>query len=227
MQLALPVTLADDAVFDNFHAAGNEAAVAVLRALDGTAARSVWLWGPEGAGKSHLLQAACAGRDDSAFVPGEVLRGLPPQTLEGFERYARVCVDDLDRVLGSRAHETGLFHLYNRLVDARHTLLVASAVAPAAADFVLPDLASRLRAGSVFELRPLTDEGRMEALALRAKQRGIELPHETGRYLLNRYPRDMGSLCSLLDALDLAALAASRRRLTIPFVKAFLARRAQ
>ena len=55
----------------------------------------------------------------------------------------------------------------------------------------------------------------------RARLRGLELPPETGRYLLNHYRRDMASLCALLDELDLASLAA-QRRLTIPFVKGIL-----
>ena len=52
----------------------------------------------------------------------------------------------------------------------------------------------------------------------RAAQRGFELPEETLRYLQRRLPRDMRSMCELLDALDDAALAA-QRRLTIPFIR--------
>lgn len=223
-QLALPVTLADYAVFDNFHAAGNEPAVEALRALDREGTRALWLWGPRDVGKSHLLQAVCAGREDRVYVPGAALRAAPAEALAGFERYACVCIDDVDRVLGGRDHETALFHLYNRLIDAGGTMLVASGTPPAAATFALPDLASRLRGGLVFALQPLTDAGRLAALTLRAQRRGIELPEETGRYLLNHYRRDMRSLCELLDTLDLAALAAARRRLTVPFVRKILQR---
>jgi DnaA family protein len=44
------------------------------------------------------------------------------------------------------------------------------------------------------------------------------LPEETANYLVTRFPRDLRSLCGLLDTLDVASLAA-QRRLTVPFIK--------
>jgi DnaA family protein len=63
----------------------------------------------------------------------------------------------------------------------------------------------------------------MQALRLRAGQRGLDLPDETASFLLNRTRRDMASLYRLLDELDKEALIA-RRRLTIPFVREVLGR---
>ena len=56
---------------------------------------------------------------------------------------------------------------------------------------------------------------------VRAQERGFELPDETGRYLMSRYPRDLSSLFAVLDRLDQASLQA-QRRLTVPFVKQVL-----
>jgi DnaA family protein len=67
-------------------------------------------------------------------------------------------------------------------------------------------------------LRELDDAGRIEALRLRAAQRGLQLPYETSEYLLKRMPRDLRSLFEVLDLLDEASLAA-QRRLTIPFIR--------
>lgn len=222
-QLALPVTLADYATFDNYYPVGNEAAVSALCELDPVRTRSVWLAGPPNVGKSHLLQAVCAGRNDSAYLPGATLRDMPHGVLDGFERYARVCIDDIDLLLGDASLETALFHLYNRLADASGCLIVSALVAAPAAQFTLADLGSRLRAGSALRLTSLDDDGRLGAMKLRARRRGFTLPEKTGRYLLTHYRRDMASLCALLDTLDLASLAA-RRQVTIPFVKTILSR---
>ena len=70
----------------------------------------------------------------------------------------------------------------------------------------------------VYQLRELDDAGRVEALRLRAAQRGLQLPYETSEYLLKRMPRDLRSLFEVLDLLDEASLAA-QRRLTIPFIR--------
>jgi DnaA family protein len=217
-QLALPVTLADYATFENFHPAGNEAALAALMS---DRAVPMWLFGATGTGKSHLLQALCQRTPRSVYLTGAMLLELPPAALEGFERYALVCVDEIHRLIGDRQREVALFHLYNRLAEAGGALVVAAPLPPPGLDFVLPDLASRLRAALTLELHPLDDEGRIQALKLRARCRGFELPGATGRYLLSHYRRDMASLCALLDRLDHASLAA-QRRLTVPFVKSIL-----
>ena len=67
-------------------------------------------------------------------------------------------------------------------------------------------------------MRELNDEEQVEALNLRADLRGFELPVETARYLQHRFPRDMRTLCEVLDTLDDAAFAA-QRRITVPFIR--------
>jgi DnaA-homolog protein len=69
----------------------------------------------------------------------------------------------------------------------------------------------------------LDDAGRLEALRLRAAQRGLQLPPETADYLLRRIPRDLPSLFDILDHLDEASLVA-QRRLTVPFIRDALER---
>ena len=72
----------------------------------------------------------------------------------------------------------------------------------------------------MYALAPLGDDERLEAVRLRARNRGLEMPEEVARYILARYPRDLDSLFALLDRLDRASLA-EQRRLTIPFLHSF------
>lgn len=83
------------------------------------------------------------------------------------------------------------------------------------------DIGSRFGAAEIFQLRALDEAGEHEALRRRAAQRGLDLPEETARYLLRRFPRDMRTLGKLLDEIDVAALSA-QRRLTVPFVREIL-----
>ena len=96
---------------------------------------------------------------------------------------------------------------------------------PRQADWSLEDWRSRAAACVVYQLRELDDEGRIEALRLRAAQRGLQLPYDTSEYLLKRVPRDLRSLFDILDELDEASLAA-QRRLTIPFIREALEKHA-
>ncbi len=219
-QLVLPIRLADHAVFETFYPVGNEAAVAHLRSIAAAeAGHGAWLWGAPASGKTHLLQAACERAGDRAvYLTFENPAIADPALLDGLERRALVCLDDVDSIVGDMEWEHAMFALFNAIADAGGQMVLASASAPRSCRFALPDLASRAASLPVFQLRVLDDSACAQALRLRAKRRGLELPNETLRYLLTRSRRDMRSLYRLLDRLDLAALRA-QRKLTIPFVR--------
>jgi DnaA family protein len=221
-QLPLGVRLPAQAVFESFAAGANSE---ILAALRDSAATPIWLWGVRGSGKTHLLQAACAaaatagsGTGTAAYFPLDPSLGLPPEALIGFERARVLCIDDVDRVAGDEAWERALFQLFNAAGEAATKLIFAAAVAPRQIDWRLHDWRSRAAACLVYQLQELDDAGRGEALRLRAAQRGLQLPQETSEYLLKRMPRDLPSLCKILDELDEASLVA-QRRLTIPFIR--------
>ncbi|MER2890704.1 DnaA inactivator Hda, partial [Escherichia coli] len=100
-------------------------------------------------------------------------------------------------------------------------LLITGDRPPRQLNLGLPDLASRLDWGQIYKLQPLSDEDKLQALQLRAKQRGFELPEDVGRFLLKRLDREMRTLFDTLDQLDRASITA-QRKLTIPFVKDIL-----
>jgi DnaA family protein len=227
-QLPLGVQLGVSLRFETFHAGANGEAIAALalRAA-GEFRPPLWLYGPAGCGKSHLLQAACAHAGSqgftAAYLPMAAVRAEDPALLDGYEHLRLVALDDLEAVAGVAEWERALFTLYNGLQEQRGCLVLAALQAPAALPFGLPDLASRLAASEVHRLQPLAEPDQAEALRRRALHRGLELPEETLSYLTRRAPRDFSALCRLLDELDTEALAA-QRRLTVPFVRDWLAR---
>ena len=223
-QLALPLRLADHAIFASYLATGNETLVATLRNLaNGDDGIGCWLWGASATGKTHLLQAVCEQvGDQSVYIPLAGLKEAGPAILEGLANRAMICIDDIDAVAGDAEWELGLFALCNQVVDAGGKIVAAARAAPRATEFELADLQSRLSALPAFQTRPLGDVETRQALQLRAEHRGLDLPDDTAQYLLNRSRRDMASLYDLLDKLDDEALRA-QRRLTIPFVKEVLA----
>lgn len=227
-QLPLGVQLGVSLRFETFHAGPNGEAMASLRELaEGSRRTPLWIYGPAGSGKSHLLQAACAEAGargmTAAWLPLGAVRAEGPARLEGFDRLDLVALDDVDAVAGDAPWERALFTLYNELQERRGRLAASATLPPAALSFALADLASRFGAAGVHRLAPLDEAEQAEALARRARHRGLELPEETLIFLTRRAPRDFGALCRLLDELDLESLAA-QRRLTVPFVRAWLRR---
>lgn len=227
-QLPLGVQLGVSQRFETFHEGANSVAVAGLAQLVREPGQApLWLLGPRGAGKTHLLQASCALAGQrgltSAYLPLATSKAMDPGLLAGLERVDLVALDDIDMIAGQAAWEQALFTLYNELLDLGGRLACSAQLAPAAVAFALPDLASRMSACVVHRLQPLGERDQGLALRRRAEHRGLELPDETLSYLTRRAPRDFAALCRLLDDLDTEALAA-QRRLTVPFVRQVLER---
>ena len=155
-QLALNLKLADFALFDTWYAGPNEAALATVRAIATGSSREVaWLFGPEGSGRSHLLQAAIASASASAenkrcaWLPLSA-EGLHPGMLDGMGDLDLLCVDDIDSVAGNADWERALFNVFEALRVVNGSLLVAASAPPGEVPFDLPDLKSRLSSGATW-----------------------------------------------------------------------------
>jgi DnaA family protein len=226
-QLALNLRLRDASSFENFFQGRNRESFGQVRAAapmrrDVAASAWLYLWGESGTGKTHLLEAACRGAQETgaapAYVPLRDKTTLAPGLREDKQQTRFVCIDNAEAIAGDLDWERALFALYERLRAAGGMLIVGARHSPAALGLALPDLATRFAAGLVYQLHPLTDEDKAAALRLRASRRGLEMTEEVAGYLITRYPRDPHSLFALLDRLDDATLAA-QRRLTIPFLR--------
>jgi DnaA family protein len=224
-QLPLGVRLRAASTFASFAPGPNRALVAALEArATSRAAAPLWLHAAAGAGRTHLLQATCARAGAHGRRAGYVPLAEPwpsAEILAGLESLDVLCLDDLDRVAGDPGWERALFALYNEMTERGGNLVVSANAPPAALPIALADLASRLAASVVFQLRPLDEAEQGQALVARARALGVELPEEALQYLQRRLPRDLGVLCDALDRLDSAALS-RQRRLTVPFVRSVL-----
>lgn len=224
--------------FAHFRAGANAAAVSAVRALALRAdAPWVYLHGPVGSGRSHLLMAACqacmAGTADgeasastadperrAQYLPLAALAD-PTAALRGAAGSGLLALDDLDAVAGNAAAEHALFDLYNRARADGCALLFAATAAPEHLGIALPDLRSRLGACTRFALKPLDDAERRGILHDYAADRGIQLDDVVLDWLFVHHARDLGALLDLLDRIDRASLAA-RRRVTVPFLRELL-----
>jgi DnaA family protein len=224
-QLSLEVQLRDDATLENYMAppAVQPLVGALAQQLEPAGESMIFLYGPAGCGKSHLLQAGChlAGNRALYLPLADLGHYAPEDVLQGVEALDLVCLDDLHCVVGDQRWELALFNLYNRAQQDNCKLLLAADAAPRALAVELADLRSRLSWGIVYQLAQADDEGKAEILRYRASRRGLLLPAEVARYIVNRAPRAMQPLLDLLDVLDKTSLA-QQRALSIPFVKQVL-----
>ncbi len=209
-QLTLDIVQPLRPSFDNFVVGRNAEAVASLRAMAaGSSERFAYLWGADGCGRSHLLQAF------SAHWPSRFLDSASAD--EPFDPAIRFYLaDDVERY--DAAAQRQLFVVLNEVRASRDAVLVAAGSAPPAQLSLRDDVRTRLAWGLVYQLHALTDAEKADALRTHAASRGVELSDEVLAYLLTHMPRDMRTQVAVLDALDAYALAA-QRSITIPLIR--------
>jgi DnaA-homolog protein len=113
-----------------------------------------------------------------------------------------------------------LFNRYNQLKEQGETLITAGLYAPTQMG-LRDDLATRLAWGLVYQLHPLSDEEKAQALQSHAKERGMKLPDEVVDYCLRYLRRDLPTLMAVLDALDEWSLT-EKKPVTVPMLKKLL-----
>ena len=226
-QLPLALRLSQTPNLDDFVIGENQTLIDALKAtLEGQGESLLYLFGPPGCGRTHLLTAQC-GRAERhglrcAYLPLSEHSELAPEMLAGLEDMDLLAIDDIQQIGGVATWETALFGLFNRCRDRGTRMLFSADCGPTALPIQLPDLRSRLAWGLTLAIKPLDDPGRMQLLQTLAKQRDMQLQDDVARYLIERAPRHPDDLITLIDRLDQAALAAKRQKLTIPFVRKFV-----
>lgn len=105
----------------------------------------IYFWSREGAGRSHLLHAACAElsqRGDAVgYVPLDKRTWFVPEVLEGMEHLSLVCIDNIECIAGDEPWEMAIFNLYNRILEQGKTrLLITGDRPPRQLNLGLPDL---------------------------------------------------------------------------------------
>ncbi len=202
--------------FDNFLPGTNTAALQHLRQLQlpGT---PLYLWGPGGCGKTHLLQALAA----RCLAAGQAVGWFDAADRQPWllsPAWSLVVLDRCDTLDDTAQHAA--FALFEEA--AAHGVQWAAAGRLPPVDLGLrDDLRTRLAWGHVFALQPLPDAETRAALRREADRRGIFLSDEVMDFLLTRFERDLGHLMRLLNRLDEYGLSKARR-ITVPLVRQML-----
>ena len=226
-QLPLAIHLNDDATFTEFCWHGNELLQKqLIETLSKNSDKFLYLWGVNGSGKSHILQACCQYASNqgnsSIYIPLAMLTDNDNKILEGIEERSLICLDDIDSKESNPVWEEEIFHLYNRVKDNENTILIISSKkSPNNSTIKLPDLRSRLSASLVIHINELIDDDKIHVMQTLALNRGFILSTLVCQYLIQHYARNMHDLCKLLNRLDEASLVA-QRKITIPFIKEVL-----
>lgn len=178
-QLLLNLVEPEAPTLDNFRVGSNAELLAALRdCKKGLGPQFIYIWGPPGSGRSHLLRA---------ITPTQRMR-VP----EYDEQTLFYTVDNVERLDDEDLER--LFFLMNDVRSHPQARIVcAGTIRPADLE-IRDDVKTRLMWGLTYQLRYLSaDEAGEEFLRL-ARERGIEFDSAQRRWIEARCPRDMRGL---------------------------------
>ncbi|STZ76147.1 DnaA regulatory inactivator Hda [Bergeriella denitrificans] len=214
-QLIFDFAVHDYPSFDKFLGTSNAELVYVLQHRHG---QFIYVWGEEGAGKSHLLQAWIAQALESGRNAVYIDAAVTPLTEAALDA-EYLAIDQVEKL--NDEEQALLFAVFNRFRNSgKGFLLLGSACNPQQL-VVREDLRTRMAYCLVYEVKPLSDQEKIDALTSMAAVRQVTVDAEIFEYLLNHWRRDMDSLMQMLDTLDNYAVMMGKR-ITLPLLRQLL-----
>ncbi len=208
LSLSLPAIFADE----NFTVSpSNSVAHQRVTSWPSWPAHGMYLYGPEGSGKSHL------GHIWARQAAAQILRAQALDSAQIAYMDGNWLIEDIQHIADQKA----LFHLHNHLKEQGQYLLLTGNVAASLLPLDLPDLTSRIRALPAANITEADDHTVAAILRKQFADRQLKVDEELIAYLLPRIDRSYNKINELISSLDQQALA-GHKKLTIPFVRQIL-----
>jgi chromosomal replication initiator protein len=170
-------------------------------ALEKSSYNPIYLHGPEGTGKSHLLMASAfyltslkkqcfyvkAGTLTSHIVAA-MRTGAMQKLRDLYRQHDVLLVDDIHQLAHRSATQEELFHTFNTLHMAGKQIILAGSRLPSLLEGIEPRLTSRFEWGLVLPFQPLSPLERKEFLRQKIQQKQSPLSEATEAFLLQQLP---------------------------------------
>ena len=161
----------------------------------------LFIYGPVGLGKTHLMQAI--GHEISSKKNGAKVLYITSEnftnqlinaiktgtTLKFREKYRTVdciLIDDIHFIAGKEATMEEFFHTFNTLYDAHKQIVVSSDKPPKDIHNLEERLVSRFEWGLVTDIQPPDFETRTAILRSKAEREGLRIPDEVTSFIADR-----------------------------------------
>ncbi len=198
--------------FDNFVVSNsNQLAHAAAKAVaqnPGTTYNPLFIYGPVGLGKTHLIRAIgteIRHRTDKEVLyvtaekfTNEVISAIQAnKTARLKSRYRKVdvlMIDDIQFMAGKVQTQEEFFHTFNALRDAEKQIVLTSDRPPKAIATLEERLMSRLTMGMIADLGPPELETRIAILRTKAKERGYDISDEVCEFIAKAFQQNVREL---------------------------------
>jgi len=158
----------------------------------------LFIYGPPGVGKTHLLHALANKMIDNnprikilysstELFTDELIEALEKDDLQGFRRKYHdldvLLIDDIQTLSGKENTQMEFFHLFNHLYNSQKQLVICSDRPPIEIKELESRLRSRFEGGLIIDINLPTFEGRRQILYNLSTRSGISLSNEVMDYM--------------------------------------------
>ena len=195
-------------VVGNSNKFAHAAAIAVAR-KPGSAYNPLFIYGPSGLGKTHLLNAIAgeikANNPDCriTYVTGEtftieIIEAIAKKTTQEFRnKYRRsdlLLVDDVQFIAGKESTQEEFFHTFNTLYNDHKQIVLTSDRTPKEISTLEERLKTRFESGLLADISPPDYETRSAIVMAKAKKLGIDLSLEVVDFIANKITSNIRQL---------------------------------
>ena len=205
----------------------------------------LFVHGPCGVGKTHLLQGICSAASGTAAggrplewryltaeqFTNDFITSLRRKKLPDFRgRYRRLdllAIDDVHFLAAKKATQDEFLHTFNAIDTAGKRIVMASDAHPRLVGDLNEALVSRFVAGMVVKIEPPDRQTRLEILRLRAKKMKLTVPGDVLEYIamhIRGSVRELEGTLIKLSALSVLADGEITLRMAADALAEFLAR---
>jgi chromosomal replication initiator protein len=211
--------------FDSFVACdGNAAALQFARRIadPSDAENLLYLHGPTGSGKTHLLQCIARSLNPADAETACYLTCRDSfsarELIARFSGASALVVDDLHLLPDEAALRAALWQLFNDFNSGGRKVALAGLLPPRELPHLDDHLVSRLLWGLVARVDASDDQSRRMILKKIADDRQVRVPDDVVDYILMTASREVGDLIVTFEALFRLSMA-EQRRITLPLAR--------
>lgn len=225
----------DSFVVGSFNELAHAAAQAVIR-KPGIAYNPLFLYGPTGLGKTHLIQAignhfkAAAPERKVYYATSEkfsmdyvssMQAGKVHLFKEKYRQYDLLIMDDVQFLSTREKTKEEFFHVFNYLHDSNKQLVFSSDQHPNVIQNIEDRLKSRFSAGMIVSVTKPDKESRLAIIRTKAQSQNFDIPDEVVDYMADTIEGNIRELEGALNTLICQAQLKDRT-LSLTDVKALL-----